>query len=55
MKILYVLHSDRDETLDRIVAEQVKLHELVFFDLGQESDYQRLVQLIEESDRVIAW
>jgi len=55
MKILYVLTKDLDGTEQRIVDEQKKTNETNSFDVRTEKDYDRLVDLVESSDKVISW
>jgi uncharacterized iron-regulated protein len=55
MKILYVLTKDLDDTEQKIVDEQKKTNEANSFDVRTEKDYDRLVDLVESSDRVISW
>lgn len=55
MKILCVMTKDLDATEQKIVDEQKKSNEVSTFDLRTEKDYDRLVDLVEGSDKVISW
>jgi hypothetical protein len=55
MKILYVTTKDLDATEQKIVDGQKKSNEASTFDLRTEKDYDRLVDLVEGSDKVISW
>ena len=55
MKVLHLLKKDLTETEKRIVQEHGVSHEVVVFDLREEKDFGRLVDLIADSDKVISW
>lgn len=55
MKILYVVNKDLDATEQKIVEEQSKSGEATVFDLRADKDYDRLVDLIESTDKTISW
>lgn len=55
MKILYLLKSDADKTLDIFVAAHRASHEVVEIDLKAEKDYGKIVDSIVESDLVVSW
>lgn len=55
MKILYILHSEVDGTVEDFMSEQEKGNEIALFDLGASKDYGRLLNMIEASDKVISW
>jgi hypothetical protein len=55
VKLLYLLGRDPDETLREMIGEQQKEHELSVVDVRKEGDFDRLVELIENNDRVISW
>lgn len=55
MKILYLVKKDLDATEQQIVEEQKKSNDTNSFDVRTEKDYDRLVDLIDTSDRVISW
>ncbi len=54
MKILYIL-KEPDETLNKMMEEHKKSHEVTVLDLKVDKDYDRIVDLIASNDKVIAW
>lgn len=55
MKVLYLIRDGRDATVDALIAAQEKDSDLTVLDLGAEDDYDRVVALVEQADRVISW
>ena len=55
MKILYLLRQDPDETTQKIMDIQARDNEVVKIDIRSEKDYDRVVEEIVNSDRVISW
>ena len=55
MKILYVISQDVDNTLQNVLDEQEKQHEIEVVDLRTEVDYNLLIEKIESCDQVISW
>lgn len=55
MKILYVISQDVDNTLQNVLDEQEKQHEIEVVDLRAEVDYNLLIEKIESCDQVISW
>jgi hypothetical protein len=55
MKILYVVSKDLDATEQKIVDEQSKSSEATVFDVRSDKDFDRLVDLVDSSDKVISW
>lgn len=55
MKILYIMKRDPDSTLEDIINRHKASHEITLLDIRTEKDYERIVDLIETSDRVITW
>lgn len=55
MKILYILKEDPDPTLETIINEHQKTNEVVTIDLRRDKCYERIIELIETSDKVISW
>lgn len=55
MKILYLMKRETDGTVNDILARHQAAHDVTVVDLKAEKDYERIVELIVESDRVISW
>jgi hypothetical protein len=55
MKILYVLRQDPDETAKTFMEEQKKSNEVTVVDIREEKNYDRIIDLIAECDKVISW
>ncbi len=55
MKILYLVKTDHDETLDRCMAHHRISHEVVEIDLKTSKNYGEIVDRIVESDLVVSW
>lgn len=54
MKILYILSSGQDETVERLIELQKKSHDVMSVDIEKVS-YDDLIDLIFSSDKVISW
>ncbi len=55
MKILYLLKSNPDESTKKIMDTQSEGNEVVIIDVRTEKDYERIVDEIVNSDKVISW
>ncbi len=55
MKILYLLKRDRDKTLDEIMEGHANSHDVTVIDIRNDKDYEKIVELISMSDKVISW
>lgn len=55
MKVLYLIKQEPDETLKEIMAEHKKTSEVTVVDLRNDKDYDRIVDLIAQNDKVISW
>jgi len=55
MKILYILKGDPDPTVTALMEVQRKEHEIAVHDLAGQKDYELLVDLIFQNDRVVSW
>ncbi len=55
MTILYLITRKPDPTFLNIVAEQKKLHKTETIDLGENKDYDKIVDSIVAADKVISW
>jgi hypothetical protein len=55
LKILYLMKQEPDETITEVMTEHKKTHQVTVVDLKEEKDYDRIVDLIAESDKVISW
>ena len=55
MKILHMLKSKPDRTVERIMNKHRETHEVVAIDLQTDEDYDRIVDAIVGSDLVISW
>lgn len=55
MKILYLLRSRPDSTCQTLMDEHRKSHEVTVIDLAAEKDYDKIVDALDASDKVISW
>lgn len=55
MKIVYILKRDTDKTLDDIMKRHGEAHEVMTVDIRNDKNYDRIVDMITSSDRVISW
>lgn len=55
MQFLYLLKNGPDATGKVILAEHEKSDEVTVIDIRECHDYDRMVELIVSSDRVISW
>jgi hypothetical protein len=55
MKILYIFKQEPDETAKTFLKIHSYEHMVTVVNLEQEKDYNHIVELIENNDRVISW
>lgn len=55
MKLLYLLKRDIDSTLQDFIDVHRKSHEVTIIDVREEKDYDRIIDVIFSTDRVISW
>jgi hypothetical protein len=55
MKVLYILKQDPDETFKKIMEVHENANDTDVFDIRKDKDYSRLVELIEDSEKIISW
>jgi len=55
MKVLYILTKDLDETEKIILDEHKKYAEIKMIDLRKEKNYDKIISLVEEVDKIITW
>ncbi len=55
MKILYILKQDPDETLNSIMNEHKASNDVTVIDLRENKNYDQIIDLISENDKVISW
>ncbi len=56
MKVLHVLKSEPDDTVKALMAPLSKGHDVRQFEMYQpEVDYDKLVEMVFEHDKVICW
>lgn len=55
MKITYILTRGEDETLREIMERHKSAHDVTVVDIGEEKDYEKIVDVIMSSDKVISW
>jgi len=55
MKILHILKNDIDATTEKIIEEHKKTVEVTIIDLRTNKNYSELVDMIEQSNRIISW
>lgn len=55
MKILYLQKQDMNTTGQKILETHQKGHDVTVVDVRRNKDYDRIVDLIFSSDKVISW
>lgn len=55
MKILYILKQEPDDTAREFIAEHRKTEEVIIKDIREDKDYDRIIDLIASSDKVVSW
>jgi len=55
MNILYLMKRAPDETIGNILEVQKSEHTITTVNLGEERDYDRIVDLIVSSNSIICW
>lgn len=55
MNILCLMKKDPDETIKNILDVQKSEHTVTVVDLREDKDYDRIVDLIVSSDRIMSW
>ncbi len=55
MKILYLIKQEPDETLKKIMEEQMKFNKVAVVNLKENKNYDQIVDLIFSHDKVISW
>ncbi len=55
MNVLYLMKETADETLEKIMDEQRKDHTVTVVELGKQSDYGHIVDLVVSCDKVVSW
>jgi hypothetical protein len=55
MKIVYILKQEPDRTVQAIIDETSGLADVTIVKLPEYPDYDSLVDLIENCDRVVTW
>lgn len=55
MQLLYLIKTNPDETLEKLIAEQRKSHEVEIIPLDESPDYSALLDKMAAADQVISW
>jgi len=55
MKILYIIKEDPDSTLNTLIEENRKSHDVTVIDLRAHNGYGDVVDQIFDCDRLITW
>lgn len=55
MKVLYILKESPIETEKKIIEEQKKLADVTVIDLKADKDYDKIIDLVTQSDKVVSW
>ncbi len=56
MKVLHIFKEEPDELVKAILEEQKKIAEVIEMRLYEEPvDYERLIEIIEVTDRLFTW
>lgn len=55
MKILYILRSKADDTVNKIIDVHKTSNEVTIVNINENKNYDAIVDLIASSDKVICW
>lgn len=55
MTILYLMTRDADSTAEKIINEQKKSAKITVIDLRQNKEYDKIVDLIVNTNKIISW
>lgn len=55
MKVLHIIKGAPEGAVKTIIDNQAGNHDVTVIDLNQDKDYDKLLDLILENDRVITW
>ena len=55
MKIAYLLKQNPDNTLRDIMEKHKESHEIITLDIRVNKDYDQIVDVIEQCDKIISW
>ena len=55
MKILYILRSKPDDTVNKIIDVHKKSNEVTVININDNKNYDEIVDLISSNDKVISW
>lgn len=55
MKVLYLIKQEPGETVKKFMEEHKKANDVTIVDIRENKDYDRIVDLIASSDKVISW
>ncbi|MCI0469946.1 MAG: hypothetical protein L0Y62_07805 [Nitrospirae bacterium] len=55
MKILYILRRDADNTLNELISVHKEDNDVMVVDIRRDKEYDKIIDLIAESDKVISW
>lgn len=55
MKVLYLIKQELDETAKKIMDEHKKAHEVTVVDIREDKNYEKIIDIIASSDKVISW
>jgi hypothetical protein len=54
-KVLYILKQDPDATAQKLINEHKKTENVTVIDLRNDKDYDRIIDLVAGSDKIITW
>lgn len=54
-KILYILKQDPDATAQKLISEHSKTENVRVIDLRTDKDYDKIIDMVAGSDKVITW
>jgi hypothetical protein len=55
MKVLYLVRQDLSETAKSFIEEHKKSNDVTVVDIRENKDYDQIIDLIAQSDKVISW
>ncbi|MBF0472242.1 MAG: hypothetical protein HQK91_02075 [Nitrospirae bacterium] len=54
-KIIYILKQDPNATAQQLINEHKKTENVTVIDLRTDKDYDRIIDMVAGSDKVITW
>ncbi len=55
MKVVYLLKETPNETATKLIEGQKQIADVTVIDLNVDKDYDKIIDLVVSSDKVITW